>query len=431
MPDYSRLSIKTTENRIDNAEDIIAFLQEIELDDNTRDYLDSLLNRLQNAPLENKEELMSAITSKLIEHKAKTEEELNNQETLRRIQEYNEDLKKLSVISTSRHDNDSQKDIDYIVFRNDDGTVEMLACHSADALNTFIKEHSEEVARKSAEEIFRYFKETVHRDVRFMNPAIMERDYPEISNQAVVNDEYIKSLELEEVEKYKERYNIPEEIEVGVDFEGERLYRMGDGIITFKTTPKGREMVVLKTPTLEQELEETVTEEAVIDTDVSSAPTEENINAIDMNSYAGMELDEFRNLVYDREVNHRILSPKEERAIMMYASLLISTMVERAQAGNDFEIQETLDDFMHDIIVRYEALKDGMLHSSEITQEEINLAEKYMAKQEEIKALNLEKKDVKRLILEHEEKRAGVSSIIIVLEIALLGLIIFSFISIL
>ena len=56
------------------------------------------------------------------------------------------------------HDNDSKKDIDYITFIRDDGTVEMLATRDARALSHFIKEHTADITGKTAEEIFHYFK---------------------------------------------------------------------------------------------------------------------------------------------------------------------------------------------------------------------------------------------------------------------------------
>lgn len=435
MNNINRLSIKTTGNQIDNLNDIIEALKSVEIDEDIYAYLASLLNYLKNSTYENRQELIELLTTLVVDYQAK-QEELNNQESLHRMQEYNNDLKKINIITTSKYDNDSKKDMEYITFTTEDGKVEMLACESTKALSNFIKDHAEDVATKSAEDIFRYFKENVHRDIRFMKPEEMETDYQEISQTAIMNDEHIKGKELNKVEEYKEKFGITDDIEVGIDYEGERFYRLGDGILKFKDTVEGRVMVIIQPPTLQKEEEyQAVIEEEPIEPDVNREDNpEETPEVFDPSEISGMNLDQFRNLVYDKEINHRILSPKEERQIFMYASLLISTMVERAEATDrDYATEETLDDYMYDIVVRYESLQDGYLTASEITPQEINLAEKYLAKKEEIKALNLQPGSGKSLSLGDtgiNNRKAGIMNIVIILGVAIIGIMVLTIITI-
>lgn len=449
MPDYSRLQILTNGTSITNIDDIRTFLTEIELDENVKAYLESTVNRIENSDYTNKGELLEVLQSKLLETELKENQtELDNQEALRTMTKYNEDLKRINIIQTSKHDNDSKKDIDYITFRRPDGTVEMLATRDAKALSAYLKDHTREATSKTADEIFHYFKEYIYREVEFVTPEQMETVHPEAYERAVVKDDYIRKAELVEVEKYKERYYLPYEVELAVDDEGERIYRLGDGIIKFKDNQGNRQMVILQQPTMtldnnletkgstasgEEPTEETLeTPEETIDTTINEQI--ETANEIRESEMTDLTLEEFREIIYQKEENNRTLTLEEEAKINNFVSMLIGTMVERYASGNiDYELEDTLTDYMNGLIEKYNSVEEGFLPSTAITEEERRLVEQYKEKKQELVNKGLNKTNVKRLELTNQNPdgrpRQGIAALVIILELALVGMYIMMFLS--
>lgn len=449
MPDYSRLQILTNGTSITNIDDIRAFLSEIELDENVREYLESTVNRIENSDYTNKGELLEVLQSKLLASELKeSETELDNQEALRTMTKYNEDLKRINIIQTSKHDNDSGKDIDYITFRRPDGTVEMLATRDAKALSSYLKDHTAEATSKTADEIFHYFKEYIYREVEFMTPEQMDTVHPEAYDRAVVKDDYIRKAELQEVEKYKERYYLPYEVELAVDDEGERIYRLGDGIIKFKDSQGNRQMVILQHPTMtlnnnletkgstasgEKPTEDTPENpEETIETTINEQI--ETANEIRQSEMTDLTLEEFRELIYQKEENNRTLTIEEEAKINNFVSMLIGTMVERYSSGDiDYELEETLTDYMNGLIEKYNSVEEGFLPSTAITEEEKRLVEQYKEKKQELANKGLNKTNAKRLELKNqnpdERPRQGIAALVIILELALVGMYIMMFLS--
>lgn len=449
MLDYSRLQILTNGTSITNIDDITAFLAEIELDENVKAYLESTVNRIENSDYTNKGELLEVLQSKLLETELKESgTELENQEALRTMTKYNEDLKRINIIQTSKYDNDSRKDIDYITFRRPDGTVEMLATRDAKALSTYLKDHTKEATSKTADEIFHYFKEYIYREVEFMTPEQMDTVHPEAYERAVVKDDYIRKAELAEVEKYKERYYLPYEVELAVDDDGERIYRLGDGIIKFKDSQGNRQMVILQQPTMtldnnletkgttasgEEPTEETLeTPEETIDTTINEQI--ETANEIKQSEMTDLTLEEFRELIYQKEENNRTLTLEEEARINNFVSMLIGTMVERYASGDiDYELEETLTDYMNGLIEKYNSVEEGFLPSTAITEEERRLVEQYKEKQQELVNKGLNKTNTKKLELKNqnpdERPRQGIAALVIILELALVGMYIMMFLS--
>jgi hypothetical protein len=101
-------NLLTEGNTITNVEQFKAYLSEVEMTDNFKSYLESLLNHLNNSTYTNKDEVINAITQALVKDE---QVELSNKEALEKMQQYNDDLKRINIISTSLHDNDSKKDI--------------------------------------------------------------------------------------------------------------------------------------------------------------------------------------------------------------------------------------------------------------------------------------------------------------------------------
>lgn len=91
------------DNFITNINEIEESIRTLENNINSQEYLESLLNRLKFSEIKNKRDIMKVISAKLLEFKSVEEEiNLSNQKALEEMQKYNEDLKKLSIISTSK-----------------------------------------------------------------------------------------------------------------------------------------------------------------------------------------------------------------------------------------------------------------------------------------------------------------------------------------
>ncbi len=240
-----------SDNAIANVDEVLKALENINNDLNSIEYLESLLNYLEFQDISNKQSLIDVIKAKLLQFKAMSDEELNSKQALDQAQKYNDDLKRINVISTSKYDNDSKKDIEYISITHEDGSIEMLVCAGSTSIGEYIKEHADDVATKSADQIFKYFKETVHKELKFYKEEEIDSLNPNLAAQALVSEEDSKALEVEEVRKYAERMDLGDDVQVTVDPNGERIYMVADAILKFHSDYAGnRVMDILQEPKL-------------------------------------------------------------------------------------------------------------------------------------------------------------------------------------
>ena len=249
----SNLNIEVKDNMISNIDSLMNTINSVDMNDDLLAYLEIMLNHIKYSDYLNKDELVTLITAVIIDYKNEIK---NNQEALHELQEYNQDLSALSIHTTKAIDNDSGRDIDYISYVNEQGEVEVLACQDSTTISNFIKDNANNIAAKSAKEIFHYFKEYVHVELNFQTNEELMRDNPEKDKQAKKNDEVTKNEELEMLEEYKRTYSLPQKIELTIDQYGERLYRIGSGLFKFKDGFEGRELVPLQTPIIKKEFNE-------------------------------------------------------------------------------------------------------------------------------------------------------------------------------
>lgn len=446
------LNIKLDENsnNIINLDEVLEALKNISNDLNSIEYLESLLNYLEFQDIKNKDSLIDAIKSKLLEFKSVAQEELNSKEALEQARKYNEDLKRINVISTNKYDNDSKKDIEYITITHDDGSVEVLVCASSTSIGKYIAEHANDVATKSADEIFKYFKETVHNDLRFYKEEEFEELNPDLANSALVREEDMKALEVEEVRKYAQKMNLDENVQVTVDPNGERIYIVQDAIIKFHSDYSGnRVMDVLQEPKLTKannnqydellgELDAVehddifqnyATESPAID---SAAPIySEEFDSIDFERvFPGFDINRLKSLLIQRDVYGEDLNAEDLAYITQSIVFLIGSMMERAENGALYSDEEqTLEDYMADIVNKYNAIESGTMDADELSETDKALASEYIENMDKIKALGLRNKP-KMLEKKDNEKNSGVAIGLILVEIVVIALLVSLFLSI-
>ena len=446
MHDFTRLNVKTNDNEISNVNDIRNFLDEISIDDDIKRYLETLLNRIKYSEFSNKDELVEVISAKLLELDIQEDKaHTTNKESLEKLQAYNDDFNKISIISTSMNNNDSGKDIDYITFINRRGEAEMLTTHDARALNDYIKAHARELTSLTAEDVFHRFKEYVYQEVEFMTPETMDERHPEHRDRAVRNETYIKEIEMNAVEKYKNTFGITAPIEVAVDQDGERLYRIGDGIIKFEG--EQRDMRVLRKPedalTLGETINPDAIEEHVEKVEVEEiveeiTPEEEIETTIKESEFTSYSLEELWAIITEVNEGRRTLSPEEEKEIQANISYYIHQL-EQTLSNNETEeferIHDTVKLYMDAIMDLYNDIKTGALPESALPIEKYLLAQEYDVVAERLKEIEKNRKmsqeAEKRLILQNNNPNGtmGISTLVIILELALVGMYILMFLS--
>lgn len=441
------INIKVNEdNLITNIAEIEEIIKNLENNLNSQEYLESLFNRLKFSEIKNKAEIIEVTASKILELKSVEEElTLSNLRTLEEMQKYNEDLKKLSIIQTSKEKNDSGKDIDYISIRHTNGEVEMLVCAGHSTLAEFIHNHADMAAKWSSEDIFNYFKNNIHRELKFYNADELEDIYPEIANSAIVRDEETKILEMEETEKYARDNGLEGKIEVTIDPNGERIYRVVDAIIKFTTNQENKRLMQVLIKPIERinehtndnygrllgELDEADDKTEIFDFSAIQAKIEES-EPIEI-TRSNFDKNRLRELIVRRDVYEENLSAEELAYISTSIRYLIDTMIERIQTsqGQNIEEQNILDEYMEPLVNIAEAIEEGRINSNELSDGDKTLVHAYKEKQTQVESLGLKKKStIIKLKYDPESLKAtGIATIVILLELISIGMLVLTFLS--
>lgn len=405
------------------------------MDDDIETYLITLNNRIKNSNFPNREELSHIIESKLLEYQAAKQDKMDNRESLRMMIEANEDLKKLGIITTKAIDNDSNKDIDYLTFTNESGVTEVLVCASSNTLNDYIKNNYDKISSMTAKEVFHHFKEYIHVDLRFVDPT-KEEDYKLLNHgDEKFQDDEILSSEYEEVKKYSDKYSIGCKPEVTIDPNGERIYRLKDGLFKFRTTENKREMVILKTPSINlddtndllAELDGDAQEYEVVDitpinTDKLALPV--NYDEVPITSINEENINRVMELIQKSDVYGAELTSNELIEIDRMIKTLIESMVERVKGNTNSELDMLLSDYINKLIEKEENEELDENSENTLTDLEREFIEKYNSKMNYIKENNLDMRKNKKLELELPNKgsESGIATIVMLLEIMLLAL---------
>lgn len=437
----NRFKVKIDESGlIVNIEEFHKNLDATIMDDSIETYLITLNNRIKNSSFPNRDELSHIIESKLLEYQSAKKDKMDNRESLRMMIEANEDLKKLGIITTKAIDNDSNKDIDYLTFTNESGVTEVLVCASSNTLNDYIKSNYDKISSMTAKEVFHHFKEYIHVDLRFVDPT-KEEDYNLLNHSdEKFQDDEILSSEYEEVRKYSEKYSIGCKPEVTIDPNGERIYRLKDGLFKFRTTENKREMVILKTPSINlddtndllaeldgdaQEYE--VVDIAPINTDKQALPV--NYDEVSVTSINEENINRVMELIQKRDVYGAELTTEELMEIDKMIKTLIESMVERIKGNNNSELDMLLSDYINKLSEKEENRELDENSENALTDLEREFIEKYNSKMNYIKENNLDMRKNKKLELELPNKgsESGIATIVMLLEIMLLALFVLLF----
>lgn len=440
MPNQS-IDLNILDNEITNLTDVINFMNTAKLDTQLIEHLKTLKNGLSTRDISNKGELINLIDSKILEFETLAHEQ-NNLSTLRMLQGTSENYSSLGIISSPPSKNDSGKYIDYLTYTDPSGQISLLVCEGQNELNNFIQANVAKLPSLSAEEIFYHFKEYVHRSVEFMTPSSLQEDSEKRKN-AIVNDPEMERMELDRVEEYKEKYGLVEPIDVAIDYNGERIYRIGDGLITFHTVGEVREMEVLKQPTINKEKEyEDLLQELDEPSATTSIPIEEP-PAISADSYASIENintesfneEELLNMISKRDVYELELSSDEQHLINVYVKYLLE---EHERDINNKDIanhtSELITNIMESnrgakasIIATFEFIEDGELKPNELTDLEKEFARIYIKQKEKANSLGLNHGLERKLELKEEHSNMGISTIVVLLEIITIAMFILMF----
>lgn len=402
---YEKLNIKIEGNLITNIDELILYIDALEYDFNINEYLESLANNIRFANYANKEKLLESIVAKLLIFKLKEEENITNLTTLKTMQTYNQDLQNIKLIQTKKEDNDSQKNIDYIIYTELNQITEVLVCDDQRTLYNYIIDHSKEVISKSALEIIEQLKTYANTPLVFYSKddINLKETMASKNDEVKIIEEYIKNLEIEG------------DIKVGIDPFGECLYKIGHLIIKFTKEADMHKMMVLTSPKEEKHTRELV-ELDNNQEDILSTPTFD-IKVVN--------LEEFKKLILDRDVYDIELSKEETSRVHAYVNLLLAGMYTRALNKElETDAQLSLDDYISKLRDKYnETLESDAL--SLIEQEELARYDKIL---KDILTQGLKSKN---LIPKLENKNNnGITNVVLLLEITTLGMLLLTILSI-
>lgn len=445
------LNIRLDENsnNIVNLDEILGALENISNDLNSIEYLESLLNYLEFQDINNKNSLIDAIKSKLLEFKTLSQDQISSEEALAQARLYNDDLKRINIISTNKYDNDSKKNIEYIAITHEDGSVEMLVCAGETSIGEYITSHAHDVATKSADEIFKYFKETVHNELKFYRENEIDTLNPNLAATALVREEDTKALEVEEVNKYAESHDLGDNVMVTVDPNGERIYMVADAILKFHSDYAGNRVMDIL-----QESKLTVSKGAQYDdllseldnpnddifnnygksseADIIPTPTmTDEFGTIDFERiFPEFDINRLKSLLIQRDVYKEELNADDLAYVNRSIAFLIGSMLDRAEHGELYSDEEiTLEDYMSDIVSKYQSIQGGAMDPEELSETDKKLAEQYLENMSKINSLGLRNKP-KLLEKKDDGKNSGLAYGVILVEMVVIALFVLIFLSI-
>lgn len=446
-------------DEIRNIDQVMTMIQNSDLDINSHEFLENLLAFYENNDLniEGLDNLINVIETKLLEYKL-DEQLVSGIDALEEIKKRNPDLNKIEINRTKKENNtsDYDKDTDYITIRHDDGEVEVLVCDGDAAVNEYLKEYRDDITEVNAERVFEHFKRE-HRELKFLKKNEIEID--NLSYGIDEKDRDVVKYEFSMVEKKAESLGIHDEVEVGKDHNGERLYRVGDGI--YKVVD-GREVVPVRLSTEErqqhqsfaeeqQEVPDTSTDDLMNELDESPAMEQQQEEVARNTMEVDNDLDIKRNVDYysiptmeenqvdinrlnmitsKRDIYKEPLSVDELNYIDSSIKTLIETMEFRQDNPDaDLSLSDALTDYMRPYLEKYDDIKAGLLPESELTPVEKEMCEIYTERRSNLAVRNYRKLDLQYPGTQFTNPSSGIATIVILLEIGILAMFVLMFLS--
>ena len=434
--DKNRLNILGTPDMraISNIEDIKTYINSFtEYDQELMDTIDVMIERLEPLDVSNKDELIEFLKMK--------KETMNNtrsdKEILEDLRELNDDFKNIDIVNSSKYHNDNGRDLEYIMFKQPNGEVEVLVAAYGCKLNDYIEKHADHLESLTAKEVFDYLKNYINVQLRFYKQEEIERN-PSLVHGAIIVDEQIVKSEIEEVQNYIDKHTIEGEIEQSVDNYGERLFRVKDYIFKFETVGGVRKMNVMRQPKNAIKYE---------------SETNVSIGNDDVETIEQVEItfdDEDKDYSYDDVVEETVTEANMERYIeltearelngyeytaedLAFMNSLAKAIIEDMNNGSldpalEPKARLIIDDYMLDHEARYFAQQEGQELEQPLSDMEMELVERY----QNVKSMMMEKKDVKKLELKPEDNgegsKIGSVNFVILLEIMVIIMYLMGFI---
>ena len=365
---------------VKNLSDILDLIKQENDEEFLQDYLDNLTEYKASQKFKmddiSYKALFLNLTNRLEEIK---KEKASNKNVLENLKKTNPNLNGLSVVETKKQDNDIYRDIEYIKYVDEQGNVTLLECASENTINSFIASHPDLATKGTGKDIFDYFKNNVHLEVKMET----EKEREKTKAKEDFNDkEVLEVEELSKVKEYATNKKIVGEPKIGEDTHGERIYIVGTSIIKFKTDDNGkRELYVISDEDYENnyEAKETDVKKESIDTvSYEANNTDLGIEIIKLN--------EFIELV-SRAYNGDNLTEEEQEKMHNF---VLASITDMENGSLDYDTQNAIDCYMEYL---REQEKDNT------TKKTDELLEKYY--------LIIEEKNKEQLQKENEAKAAG------------------------
>lgn len=417
-------------------EAILADVEEVDREEYIKDILEKAKRDEEYA----NDEVLRGVNKKLLDEQVKGDKSQDDS-ILDTLQQTNDDFKRLRLIHTSKFNNDSFKNVNYLYLKLPNGKIEMIEISDENTLKNFINENKGK--NYTAEDIFNYFKTHVSRFIEFKKLG-EEHHY-----KAIKDDAETKNVELNKLMKYKEEHKLLDDIEVAVDSNGERLYRIGIVVIKFETKMGERQIKVIedgidRSTDLEKKVaakqqrfeEETINHELSseesedtqdIDETEENEETSENTqekpqqqanlepkeqkienNNDDItnsettsdemkNPAQNMTYDDFEVLVEEILVNEKQCDEISHLKIVNFVKKLQEVIEEKNSLDEDYSMEESyIEYYMKSVEPYYEAYKKGENTNYIMSEEEATMFEKYQQQLQQRREQNKNKVRVRQ-----------------------------------
>jgi len=414
FPEELDIRLDNNYNKIINKETIIKNLELINTQDEIAAVLEYYLRYLENVNSLDKNDLKEILTS--VKDRENSLKNANNslQSQFNEVKDKNNNLKNISIVDTSKYDNDKingfKRNVTYIEIEQD-GKKELFEVTNINAVKNLLG-NPEQLKLMSENEIIDFLKEhskelqSTYIDTRPSDVLTGDTLNDELNriHDPYVRDAFIKeeNLVLEErvqVKKYVDENFPGTRIEYGLNSYGERIYMVEDKIIKFKTIGDTREMQILdKDEKLENNVDASFEKYSEINV------SEENIKLEEYNNIKDFANDDSINTLNKTIEAISIDVPVSDHQIEFLKKFIQLYMIEYSKTDSIIPGELT---------VIFDKYYDYAKNYSKFLNAEI---EEMLNKKEEIdKVKEMEKNNRKVLELTPVEK-AGFISVAIILE---------------
>lgn len=400
-----------------SVEELKNSIASVSKDDKGKQYLEYIKNQISNAPYSNKEELINALDEAI----NALDNKVTDEEAVDLLKQKGNDFSNLNIVSTSKYENDSKKDLTYLSYCDSTGKIHMLECTNQNKIIEFINNHQGQ--EYTAADVYNYFRDNVCREVDFEDPLIARNSMSSRLDYAIRNDDEIKAIEKDKINHYIKEHNLHEKVEIGVDSNGERIYRIGSTTITFANIEGRRELKVLDSKELRNEQQ------------LNSENNQDNIQNIESdlenagNVYVGtLSTEEFCHLMEKMFNFKEELTGLEMQQMINYAQILVDTMKERADNNQLGSLEQSaLDTYVEHYKSSYDNIKMGMTPEYDLNDQQMKQIDEYyqirVYMETRTKSGKLILDPVKKLaLINNNTNSSGIANVLIILELCMLSL---------